>query len=337
MRKIGTLLLVVFATFCFYGCGNDGDEHKQKLLVKTNRVEGLNFYRYEDVLFTLDTNDFQDGLMKIQGEYAPFLDGDLSNMYAVKYIQDFVTDPFVRVLFGKVKTAFPNLDFVRKTVEEVYAHFAYYYPGVKLPENIYTCVSGISVETPAVMIIDGNLIISLDWYLDGDEIYDSFGMPRYISDRTGKEAMPKDVAKALYAEFIQDWRKQTNLLDEMVAAGKMLYFIEAMSPGIKDAVLMGYTEEQLKWAESYEGDVWADIVGSQRLYSTGLDMHMTFLADGPFTQEYSNEAPSRLGEYIGLHIVRSYMQNNDVALQSLMEDMDFQGIFQQSNYKARKK
>ena len=147
---------------------------------------------------------------------------------------------------------------------------------------------------------------------------------------------PKDIAMQLYMAYLYEWRKQTNLSDEMVNAGKIKYFIEAMAPELPDHILLGYSEEQMKWADENEGNVWADIVGNQRLFSTGLDMHMTFLADGPFTQEYSNEAPSRLGEFLGLHIIRSYMANNEVTLPQLMKNKDFQGIFQNSNYKPKK-
>jgi hypothetical protein len=61
-----------------------------------------------------------------------------------------------------------------------------------------------------------------------------------------------------------------------------------------------------------------------------------FFGDGPFTQTYSNDAPSRLGEFYGLNIVRSYFSDHDISLQDLMEQSDLQGLFQESGYKPRK-
>ena len=336
MRHINSLLIAVCIMICAVSCKNNKPDYKKKLDVKTASVTDLTFSRYEDVLFHLDTADFQAELMRIQNDYLPFLGGDLTNPNAVQYLKDFATDEYMNILYQKVKTAFPNLDYVEKTVEDVYAHFNYYYPEIQLPKKVFTCVTGVNSETPAVMVSDDNLIISLDWYLNRDEVYDQIGMPRYISERTVKETLAKDVAMELYMAYIYEWRKQTNLSDEMVNAGKIKYFIEAMAPELPDHILLGYSEEQMKWADENEGGVWADIVGNQRLFSTGLDMHMTFLADGPFTQEYSNEAPARLGEFFGLHIVRSYMANNEITLQQLMKNNDLQGIFQSSNFKPKK-
>ena len=331
-KLIAACCILALAT----SCGKKEKDYKAKLDVKVAPVEGLTFARYEAALFHLDTAHFQAELMHIQNDYLPFLDGDLNNPDAVQYLKDFATDAFMMELEQKVEAAFPNLDFVQKTVADVLSHFRYYYPDIQLPKKIYTCVTGVSPDTPSVIIMDDNLLISLDWYLEKDEVYDRMGMPRYISERTVKATMAKDIALQLYRTYIYEWRKETNLADEMVNAGKIDYFVEAMVPDLADEVLLGYSEAQMAWATKNEGELWADIVGNQRLYSTGLDMHLTYLADGPFTQEYSNEAPARLGEFLGLQIVRSYMGSHDVTLNQLMENADFQGIFQTSGYKPKK-
>ena len=86
-----------------------------------------------------------------------------------------------------------------------------------------------------------------------------------------------------------------------------------------------------------EGQVWADIVGSKRLYDASLDVYMMFFGDGPFTQAYSNDAPSRLGEFFGLNIIRAYASNHgDFNLKEFMKRKDLQNIFQDSGYKPKK-
>lgn len=162
-------------------------------------------------------------------------------------------------------------------------------------------------------------------------------MPNYRKARTEKLSMAKDVAQTLYFYYLYKPRKQSDMLNEMVNTGRVDYFVEAMYPDITDEALLGYSADQMKWAESNEGQVWADVVGNQRLYATGLDMYIMFFGDGPFTQEYSNDAPARLGEFLGLHVIRSYMSNNNnVTLQELMDETDMQSIFQKSDYKPKK-
>jgi len=122
----------------------------------------------------------------------------------------------------------------------------------------------------------------------------------------------------------------------MIREGKKRFFVEAMCPSLPDQVLLGYSLEQLQWASANEGNLWADIVGNQRLYSSEYDMFRTFFADGPFTNEYSHEAPARLGEFLGLHIVRSYMNTHELSVPELMRLEDLQTLFQESGYKPRK-
>lgn len=135
MRHINSLLIAVCITICAVSCKNNKPDYKKKLDVKTAPVTDLAFSRYEDVLFNLDTADFQAELMRIQNDYLPFLGGDLTNPNAVQYLKDFATDEYMNILYQKVKTTFPNLDYVKKTVEDVYAHFNYYYPEIQLPKR----------------------------------------------------------------------------------------------------------------------------------------------------------------------------------------------------------
>ena len=331
MKKI---FIIAFA-FLVVSCQDKAPAYKAKLNIKTEPYD-LEFDRYEDVLFNLDTADFQAELMKIQDRYRVFLSGDLNNLNAVKYLKDFATDPYSIGLYNKVKVAFPDLKQVEPMVEEVFAHFHHYYPEIEIPKKVFTCVTGVNYDEPPVQVIDGNLVISLDWYLDGDAVYDQIGMPKYIQVRTNVATLAKDVANRLYMYYLYDWRKQGQIVGEMVFYGRLNYFIEAMCPSIADSVLLGYSSQQWQWAVENEGQVWADIVGNRRLYDAGLDAYMMYFGDGPFTQAYTNDAPSRLGEFFGLNIIRAYASNHDYDLVELMNRKDLQNIFQDSGYKPKK-
>jgi len=334
--KATRILALLGVILVLASCQEKEPQYKQKLRVKTEPFD-LTFDRYEDVLFNVDTANFQTELMKIQSNYRVFLSGDLNNTDAVKYLKDFATDPYSISLYNKVKKVFPDLNDVELMVEDVFAHFHHYYPEIELPKKVFTCVTGISVDEPPVQIIDNQMVISLDWYLNQDEVYDQIGMPKYISVRTGKSTLAKDVANRLYMYYLYEWRKQGQIINEMVFYGRLCFFIEAMCPEMPDDVLLGYSKDQLLWAEKNEGQVWADMVGNKRLYDAGLDTYMMYFGDGPFTQAYSSEAPSRLGEFFGLHIIRAFVANHDdFNLKQLMQRKDYQDIFQDSGYKPKK-
>lgn len=317
-------------------CGSDIPEYKAKLMVETQPVQHLQYDRYEEVLFNLDTADFAQQLKSLQQQYRPFLDGDLDQPEAVRYLKDFAIDPFSIHLYQKVEQRFPNLDEVSDIVEGVYNHFHYYFPDIELPSRVFTCVSGINPDIPPVLVDDDALVISLDWYLDGDVVYEQIGMPQYRARRTYVAGLAKDLGLLLHEIYVDRDTKRGCLLEEMIDAGRKVFFVEALCPHLADSVLLGYSSSQMDWADDNEGNLWADMVGNQYLYSSNPELYRTFLSDGPFTNEYSHEAPPRLGEYVGLHIVRSYMNTHAVSLQELLFADDLQEIFLDSHYKPKK-
>ena len=335
MKTITRVLTLSCLVLVLISCHKQEPAYKSKLNIKPEPID-LEFDRYEEVLFNLDTADFQNELLKIQDRYQAFLGGDLSDPEAVSYLKDFAVDPFSIVLYNKVKEVFPDLKQVEPVVEDVMAHFHYYYPDIQLPSKVFTCVTGVTADVPAVQIFDDVMVVSLDWYLDDEEVYDRIGMPKYIALRRNVSTLAKDVAKELYMQYVYQWRKQGLVVDEMVYNGEVDFFIEAMCPSLPDSVLLGYSSKQWHWAVENEGAVWADIVGSRRLYDSSLDSYMMLFGDGPFTQAYSNDAPSRLGEFFGLNIIRAYVSNNDFDLLQLMQRADLQGVFQESGYKPKK-
>ena len=333
--KIIVKTLTLLCLFLMAACQKQEPAYKAKLNVKPEAYD-LEFDRYEEVLFNLDTADFQQELKRIQDRYKVFIGGDLNNLQAVQYLKDFATDPFSITLYEKVKAVFSDLKQIEPVVEDVFAHFHYYYPEIELPKKAFTCITGVHPDEPPVQIIDDQLVISLDWYLDDEELYDQIGMPRYMSLRRNVSTLAKEVAEQLYMYYLYEWRKQGQIVGEMVFYGRRDFFVEAMCPELPDSVLLGYSSKQWQWAVENEGQVWADIVGNRRLYDAGLDAYMMFFGDGPFTQAYSNDAPSRLGEFFGLNISRSYFSNNEVSLQDLMQRKDLQNVFQDSGYKPKK-
>lgn len=332
MNRILTILAICLM---MASCQKNEPAYKAKLDI-TPEPYDLEFDRYEEVLFNLDTADFQAELMNVQDRYRVFLGGDLNNPDAVQYLKDFATDPFSITLYEKVKVVFSDLKQIEPVVEDVFAHFHYYYPEIELPKKAFTCITGIHPDEPPVQIIDDQLVISLDWYLDDEELYDQIGMPRYMSLRRNVSTLAKEVAEQLYMHYLYEWRKQGQIVGEMVFYGRRDFFVEAMCPELPDSVLLGYSSKQWQWAVENEGQVWVDIVGNRRLYDASLDAYMMFFGDGPFTQAYSNDAPSRLGEFFGLNISRSYFSNNEVSLQELMQRKDLQNVFQDSGYKPKK-
>ena len=333
-----TLFAAVFIfSLALLSCENT-KTYKDKLQVHHENLEPqeITVRSYNEALFSIDTANFAEGLKSIKDDYFVFLGGDLDNEDAVAYLKAFAVDTFCVRINNLVEKKFSDNEALAKDIKAVYQRLNYYYPGMEFPDT-YFYVSGIDYSIPAVMIQPEGILISLDYYLGNeDKFYDYIGMPRFRSVRCQPSYITRDLAQAFYDNFFAGNSAKKDVLSEMIAAGKQLYFIEAMNPALPDSVLMGYTTKQIQWAKQYEADVWATIVGENMLYANDMIVFRNFFGDAPFTQQFSRESPARLGEYIGLQIIRSYMTHNDVSLQALLKTNDIQQIFQNSQYKPFK-
>ena len=109
-------------------------------------------------------------------------------------------------------------------------------------------------------------------------------------------------------------------------------------PEISDAEKIGYTPEQITWCQENESYMWRYFMQEQLLYSSDSKLPSRFINTAPFSKFYleiDNESPGRVGTWIGWQIVLSFMKNNDVNLQQLLQ-MDPIEIFQNSKYKPKK-
>lgn len=337
MKKLLSKILAFVLVLVVASCENT-KTYKDKLQVHHEYLDPqeLTIKKYHEALFSIDTADFVNGLKAIKDDYLIFLGGDLDNEDAVAYLKAFAVDTFCIRINNLVEKKFSDDEKLTEEIKSVYQRLNYYYPGMEFPDT-YFYVSGVDYAMPAVMIQPEGILISLDYYLGNeDKFYDYIGMPRYRSVRCQPSYITRDLAQAFYDNFLAGYIAQKDVLSGMINAGKQLYFIEAMNPALPDSVLMGYTSKQTQWAKQYEADVWASIVGNNMLYENDVLTFRNFFGDGPFTQAFSKEAPARLGEYIGLQIIRSYMTHNDVSLQDMLNNDDLQQIFQNSQYKPFK-
>lgn len=333
MRKILFVLLAIIFVSCSNSTGykkkidvNCSDREPQELVIK----------QYNKALFGLDTANFAEEILSLNEEFPELIPSNLDEEQ-IKYLKLFATDTFCLRINKMVEQTFPDVSVFEDDVKSVYQHLNYYFPEIPILPT-YTYVSGIDMASGPVMIAGNYVMISLDYYLGNkDLIYDYVGMPRFMSVRCKPENMKRDLAQALYFKYLHQNIITKDVLLEMIERGKMYYFIEAMTPSVADSTLLGYSAKQMKWADDNEGQVWASVVGNKMLYSNNLETKRMLFNEGPFTAAFSEDAPARLGDFLGLQIVRSFMSSNDVTLTNLLNISDEQEIFQMSQYKPSKR
>ena len=237
-------------------------------------------------------------------------------------------------LFEESQKLYADFSSEEEQLDNLFKHIKYYYPQFNEPKTI-TILTNVDYENN-VVLADSLLFISLDIFLGKDsEIYDNF--PDYVKQNYTKDHLIVAVAEKFVARFIPP-SSNNNLISRMIQEGKKLALTHAFLPSISEHEIIGYTEDQLIWADLSETEIWKYFVQNEMLYNSDTQLAERFIDEAPFSKfflEIDQESPGRIGIWFGWQIVKSYLKNNKVPLQKVML-MDNEEIFNNSKYKPKK-
>ncbi|KRO66989.1 MAG: gliding motility lipoprotein GldB [Cryomorphaceae bacterium BACL21 MAG-121220-bin10] len=223
---------------------------------------------------------------------------------------------------------------LNESISDLFRHISFYAPGFEVP-TVVTTTSDVDYRT-RVIANRRWLILMLDVYLGSDHKFYQ-GIPLYIVKNLRPEMIVSDVATA-YARKMVAVPQGRAFLAQIIYYGKVLYLKDLWLPEVDDADKIGYTPQELLWAEDNEIDVWQYFVSREYLYSTNSKLTSRFIDPAPFSKfelELDQESPGMIGQWLGWQIVRSYMNNNSSTVEQLMA-LPAEEIFNQSLYKPNK-
>jgi len=323
---------IIFAIFILQACGTSSS--KGPKIDKSKLVNmDVKIHRYEKALAEADTNNFLSDISKIQSEFPLFLGTNKYTKEQLEPLYEYVADTQIIALSNAVLKMYPDLDLQEKQLSDAFSRYHYFFPNKVIPK-VYSYVSNLYYQEP-IIFDDTVAIISLDVYLGDDfSAYRSLGIPYYKIRRMTEDYIVIDVMKAMYINELASRKNQRTLVDRMVSAGKLLYYLDAVLPEIPDSLKIGYTSKQMDWVTANKANVWAFLVDNEMFYSADYKTQTKLLQDGPFTTGFTNNSPPRLGIWLGWQIVRSYMDSNpNITLSAMLQNTDNQAIFNQSGYK----
>ncbi len=282
--------------------------------------------RFDKVFYESPVSDFP----KIKQEFHYFFPAGNPDSVWTNRMQN----PLNRELYNEVKKKYPNNNAFEGDLVDLFKHIQYYFPEYKTPQ-VVTLISEMDYENKAIFA-DSLVIISLDMYLGKDNRLYEF--PQYYKQNFEPSQMMPDIVASLAAKKIKA-TDDRSLLAQMIYFGKELYMKDLLLPDMSDADKIAYTEEQLKWCQENESEMWKYLVNEKLLYDTNPKLTQRFISTAPFSKFYLEidaESPGRVGTWLGWQIVRSYMKNNpEVNLQQLLVT-DAKEIFDNSKYKPKK-
>lgn len=234
----------------------------------------------------------------------------------------------------EVEKVFIDFEDVEEDLNNLYKHLNYYKEGFKIP-NVITVTNFVDYRNK-IIVTDTIVLIALDNFLGAKHhFYD--GIQKYLAKNFNQEQITVALAEYYAEKEIIDASKQY-FLSEMIKEGKKLYYKDLLLPLKSDAEKIGYSEEELLWAQQNEANIWSYYIEEEMLYDSDPKLTYRFITPAPFSKfgmSFDNESPGRIGAYIGWQIVRAYANNNDVTIDKLMRT-PAKEIFESSKFKPKR-
>ena len=271
-----------------------------------------------------------ENLSKLKSEY-PFL---FPAQYADSVWVQKLNDSIQNEIEVEVNKAFPQFSEETDELHSLFQHVKYYFPDFQVPDVI-TITSEVDYKNK-VLYTGDYLFVSLDTYLGEDHKF-YIGIQEFLKKNFRKEQISVDAAEEIAMNYVHKAESRT-FLSHMIYYGKLLFLKDKFIPFKSDAEKIGYTEKELEWATANEDQIWRYFIENELIFDTDSQLYERFLYPAPFSKFYLQldaESPSRLGQYVGWNIIRSFMDKNDVSIKKML-NTSAEEIFNKANYKPKK-
>lgn len=295
--------------------------------------------RFEQQFFSLDTLQLDTALHRLTADYPGFTQDFLYNILGSTPEQVPQDLPhFIRSYRDWLSRipADKELQPQFERVKQGCAYFKYYFPAYPLPRRLITFIGPVNsygnILTPDALAVGLQVYMGKDfaWYNspEGQQLY-----PPYISRRFEPAYIPVNCMRNLIDDLFPESSQGQPLVEQMVEAGKRLYLMQALLPGVADTLITGYTGAQLRACYASEQGIWSFFVQNDFLYTREVTQVRDYLGDSPGTPALGDQAPGNIGQFCGWQIVKKWMKKNEaITLEQLMKT-PATTIFQQAKYK----
>jgi len=234
-------------------------------------------------------------------------------------------------IFNQVQNIFNEGEFLNEKLSGFFVRKKKYYKKFSLPK-IISVITDVDYRN-RVILTDSILLIGLDNYLGSDHyFYD--GLPNFIREDLKKQNIISDIVEEYARKSILE-NKMYTFIEKIIYHGKILYYKDIMIPDEFDHLKIGISQNKLEWAIANESKVWGYFIENEILFSPDIDFEKRFIDDAPFSKfflEIDNDSTEKIGRFIGWNIVRSFMKNNNISFQKMLQ-LDPKEIYYKSKYK----
>jgi hypothetical protein len=297
--------------------------------------------RFDSALLAVRTDSALQDVAQLYADYEAFMpvyvEGVLrlpmaDTVYFSQQLATFLTDTTMGFAQTNALSQrhFAHIDTIQTLLNTAFSRLHYLYPDWTIP-TVYMFVSGFN---STVFYYDDMLGVGIDMYLGSDYPYYTNVVYDYQRPTMQKQYVVRDMMSMYLAYNIAYNSQYNRLLEQMIFRGKQLFLLSQLLPDAPAWQIIGYTPEQWAWCLHYEQAIWNRIMEKRDLFKTESSVLSSYMNEGPFTAEVTQDSPGRLGLWVGWRIVESYMRHNqDITIHDLMAEGDAQKILEQSYYR----
>ena len=322
-------IIIVFILL-FFSCLNNKIEQKE-----------LDVFRFEQQLFSINTENVNEKIMSFRTEHKSFneffekeimLKSKNDSLYAEELL-NFTQFPQMREAYDSLSLLYSDFSDIENELNNAFSIFYFYFPQYSLPK-IITFFSGFNY---GVIAYDNIIAIGLENFLGkNSKFYKLLRNPNYLSFHKQKKFLTSNVMEVWYNECFDKCFYCEDFLSRIIHKGKIMLFIDLMLPNSNLENKFRFSKVEMDWVINNEDKIWTYFIENELLYSIKEQEFISYLNYAPFARGMPNNAPSRVGYYIGYRILQDYMQNNNVSLNDVVKENDYRKILKNSRYKPKK-
>ena len=335
MRPVqGTMIFLWCFAFLLGGCSS------KPLDVDVSGVQAnIKLERFDRDLFMMDQDTMSAAIGTLYKDYGDFFDvfnvhvisiGQASSRRYSSYLSMFINDPTNREVFEYTNEVFASTTAIEEDLSNGFRHYLYHYPDSLAPRVI----AYVSRFNQGLFTVGSFVGVGLDHYLGSDcSYYQQMGTPTYLVQKKVPARVPVDVMHAWATQLYPYNDSVDNVLSRMIYHGQLAWFVGAMFPDFEEQLIMGFTEEQMRWCVNNEEQMWTHLVEEKLLFSTDPMNIRKLVEDAPHTPFYTSESPGRAAVWQGWQIVSAYAgRNQKLSVHEVMSQLNYQELLRLSRY-----
>ncbi len=299
-------------------------------------------FRYDKLLNDYVAYNSLSALQRLTGEYREHTRILVEEVLKVASVDDedcnrklqaIYSDSLLSRLTHDVLEKYDQMDEYEQQFHKAFSNMQKMLPGLQRPV-LYAQISALN---ESIVVQDSLVGISLDKYMGSDyPLYEHF-FHEYQRGGLRPDRMLPDVIKFyLIAAYPFPEDQPRTLLNQMIYLGKIYHVARNILDLPSADEMLGYREERVEWCKNNNAAIWTFMQDKDHLQSTDHYLLVNYLERVPFNEFFGKESPSKLGLWLGMKIVESYMDKHpSVSFETLLNKSDYADFLANSGYNPK--